>query len=58
MRWGVTPIPAWQLLTSWVILTLTAGLSILAAARIFRVGMLMYGQGLNWKAVWNAVRAR
>jgi ABC-2 type transport system permease protein len=58
LRWGMTAIPIWQLVVSWILLTASAGFSIFASARIFRVGMLMYGQGLNLRAAWNAIRAR
>jgi ABC-2 type transport system permease protein len=57
LRWGVSGIPSWQIIISWLILTGSALLSVIASARIFRIGMLMYGQGLNFWAVWKAIRA-
>ncbi len=56
MRWGATVVPVWQLAVSWVLLVASAGLSVWAAARIFRTGMLRYGQPLNLAAAWAAVR--
>ena len=56
MRWGATVVPIWQLAVSWVLLVAAAGLSVWAAARIFRIGMLRYGQPLNLVAAWAAVR--
>jgi len=58
LRWGMTVIPAWQLILSWVLLVATAGLSVWASARIFRVGMLRYGQRLSLRAVVEILRAR
>ncbi len=57
MRWAITTIPAWQLITSLVILTLFAVLSIWVAARVFRLGMLRYGQRLNVKRMLDALRS-
>ena len=56
MRWGVTVVPVWQLAVSWVLLVASAGLSVWAAARIFRTGMLRYGQPLDLRAAWAAMR--
>lgn len=58
MRWGLTIIPAWQLVLSWLILVGTAVSSIWAASRIFRAGMLHYGQPLNLQATLSALRAK
>lgn len=57
LRWGMTVIPAWQLILSWVLLVATAGLSVWASARIFRVGMLRYGQRLDLRTVLQIIRA-
>lgn len=56
MRWAMTTIPAWQLVTSFVLLTLSAGLSIWTAARVFRYGMLRYGQRFNVKRILDTFR--
>lgn len=55
MRWGLG-LPTWQLIASWLILVGTAALSIWLAARIFRQGMLRYGQRLEMREVIAALR--
>jgi ABC-2 type transport system permease protein len=57
-RWGMTVMPAWQLIASWVLLVGTAGLSVWASARLFRVGMLRYGQRIDLRAALQIIRAR
>jgi len=57
VRWSLTVVPLWQMAVSWTLLVISAGLSIWAAARILRVGILSYGQRLSLHAVWRAVRA-
>lgn len=56
MRWGLTTIPPWQLLVSWTLLVASAAASIWAAARVYRAGMLHYGQRLSWPAIRAALR--
>lgn len=56
LRWGLGTVPWWQIGISWASLVATAMLMLWAAARIFRVGMLRYGQPLNLKAALAAVR--
>jgi ABC-2 type transport system permease protein len=56
LRWGFSTIPMWQLVVSWVILVATTLGAMWAAARVFRVGMLRFGQPLNLKSVVAAVR--
>lgn len=58
LRWAMTVIPAWQLAVSWLVLMGSAGLSIWASSRIFRVGMLRYGQDLSLKAAFQALRSK
>ncbi len=58
MRWAMSVVPMWQVVLSWLILIGTAVLSVIASARIFRVGMLRYGQGLKLRGVWAAIRSR
>ncbi|HEY4690350.1 MAG TPA: ABC transporter permease [Anaerolineae bacterium] len=58
LRWGVTVIPVWQLIAGWLLLAGSAVVSIWAAARIFRFGMLQYGQRLRFKEMLAAVRGR
>jgi len=56
MRWGMTMIPAWQLAASLLVLVGSAIFAVWAAARIFRVGMLNYGQRIRLRAVITAIR--
>ncbi|NLG28046.1 MAG: ABC transporter permease [Chloroflexi bacterium] len=56
MRWAFTTIPLWHLIVSWVLLALTALASIVLATRVFRVGMLHYGQPLSLASAVKAVR--
>ena len=56
LRWGMSTVPNWQMIVSWVILVSTAGAAMWAAARIFRAGMLRYGQPLTLRSVMGALR--
>jgi ABC-2 type transport system permease protein len=56
LRWGVSSIPAWQIGISWLILAGTTVLIMWASARIFRVGMLQYGQPLRLKTAVSALK--
>ena len=58
LRWGLGAVPAWQLVVSWLLLVATVVAMIWAAARVFRVGMLRYGQPLSLKAAVRAVQGR
>ena len=56
LRWGLGTIPFWQIGLSWIILAGSTALAIWAAARVFRAGMLRYGQPLTLKSVLSALR--
>lgn len=56
MRIGFSAVPAWELVAGWVLLVAGAAGSIWAAARIFRSGMLRYGQRLRLKQVVSSLR--
>jgi len=56
LRWALAPIPFWQLAVSWLLMVLSAGISIWAAARIFRIGMLRTGQRMSFKSIWRVLR--
>jgi len=56
LRWGLGTIPLWQLGLSWTLLVASTIFMVWATARIFRAGMLRYGQSLNLKAALRAVR--
>ncbi|MFP4344899.1 MAG: ABC transporter permease [Anaerolineales bacterium] len=51
LRWGLSSIPLWQMVASWILLVLVAAGSVWVAARVFRMGMLRYGQRLKLQAV-------
>jgi ABC-2 type transport system permease protein len=57
MRWGVTAIPMWQLVLSFVLLLAAALGSIWLAARVFRLGMLQYGQPISLSGLTRLLRA-
>lgn len=56
MRWGATAVPFWQLAAGWGLLVGAAVLLVGLAARVFRVGMLHYGQPLSLRAVADILR--
>jgi ABC-2 type transport system permease protein len=56
MRWGVTAVPLWEVGLSFALLCLAALGSIWLAAKIFRAGMLRYGQPLNLAGLRDALR--
>lgn len=58
LRWGMGVVPLWQIVLSLALLIGTAVFAVWAAARVFRVGMLSYGQRLSLRAVVAAVRGR
>jgi hypothetical protein len=47
----------WQLVVSWLLLLACAVLSVWASARIFRMGMLRYGNSLDLKTAMAGLRA-
>ena len=56
LRWGLGTVPLWQIGVSWVLLVATTIFMVWAAARVFRAGMLRYGQPLNLKAAVAVIR--
>lgn len=57
MRLGVTSIPAWQLILSYLLVVAAALASIRVAARVFRLGMLRYGQPLSLAGLLELLRS-
>lgn len=57
MRWSMGVVPLWQLVASWVIVTASALGTTWIAARVFRMGMLRYGQRLSIKSILTGLRA-
>ncbi len=56
LRWGLGSVLLWQLGTSLVLLVATALFMAWAASRIFRLGMLRYGQPLNVRTIVKVLR--
>jgi ABC-2 type transport system permease protein len=53
IRLGFSSIPTWQLITSILLLVLSAIGAVWLAGRAFRLGMLRYGQRLRWKEIFS-----
>ncbi len=45
-------VPFWQLLVSWVLLILSIVLAVWFSAKIYRVGILMYGKKPTLREIW------
>lgn len=56
VRVPLVSVPAWQLIASLGILALTTLGMVWLAARVFRLGMLMYGKRLTLREIANALR--
>jgi len=56
MRIMSVPIPFWQVAVSVTLLVLSAGGAVWLAGRAFRLGMLRYGQRLNWRELFSVKR--
>lgn len=56
LRWGLGSVPLWQLSLSWLLLVVATIWMMRAATRLFRIGMLRYGQPLTVSSVLRAVR--
>jgi ABC-2 type transport system permease protein len=55
-RMTLAEIPTWQLFASFGILLASLAASIWFVARIFRAAMLMFGQALHPRQIWQALR--
>jgi ABC-2 type transport system permease protein len=56
LRLGLAEVPAWELAVAGLILIVTTILVIKAAAKVFRVGMLMYGKTASVAEMWKWMR--
>jgi ABC-2 type transport system permease protein len=56
LRWAMASVPIWQLIVSWLILVGSAGFSMWLGGRVFRMGILRYGQRLSAKSLITAMR--
>lgn len=53
---GSEPVPAWQIPATIAVGVLSALLAAWAAAKVFRVGILMYGKPPNFRTLWRWIR--
>jgi ABC-2 type transport system permease protein len=53
LRLGFAPVPAWQIATSTALMALSALGAVWIAGRALRLGMLRYGQRLNWRTLFS-----
>ena len=56
LRMGLTAIPTWQIILSLGIQIVSVLAVMWLAAKVFRLGMLMYGKPLTPRALWQALR--
>ena len=56
MRWGVSAVPLTELALSVALLILATIAVTWVAARIYRVGILMYGKKPTFKEIWRWMR--
>lgn len=56
LRWSMAVVPFWQLSLSWLLLAAASAAAIWASGRLFRTGMLRYGQRLNLRNILAAIR--
>ncbi len=56
VRLIATAVPTWEAALSLGILTLTVVGTERLAARIYKHALLLYGQKLSWKAIWQIIR--
>jgi len=56
LRLGLAEVPTWELVVAAIILLVTTLLVIKAAAKLFRVGMLMYGKTASVAEMWKWMR--
>lgn len=57
MRVCVETPPLWQVGLSWVLMGVSIWLAARAAGKLFRVGILMYGQAPTWATLGRALRS-
>ncbi|SDH51322.1 ABC transporter permease [Desulfosporosinus hippei] len=56
LRLGLAEVPTWELVVAAITLLVTTLLVIKAAAKLFRVGMLMYGKSASAAEMWKWMR--
>ena len=50
-------VPIWQILLSLVLLVLATLFMVFVAAKIYRIGILMYGNKASWKEIWKWIKS-
>ncbi len=55
-RYGMTAVPGWQMLVAVTLMAVAAVLAIVAAGRLFRVGLLRFGQKVPLSELFDALR--
>ncbi|MGC9467323.1 MAG: ABC transporter permease [Anaerolineae bacterium] len=58
LRWSLASVPLWQMVVSWTLLAGAALTSVWLAGRVFRMGMLRYGQRLRIGGIIKGLRER
>jgi ABC-2 type transport system permease protein len=56
LRMSLSALPAWQLIVSLLIMTVSAVVVIWAAARVFRWASLLYGKRATPREIWRVIR--
>jgi ABC-2 type transport system permease protein len=56
LRYGMTSVPAWQIAAAIAIMALSAAGAMWVAARIFRIGMLRFGQRISISEIAAGIR--
>jgi len=56
MRMGLTTVPAWEMWLSVAVQIISVVVVMWLGAKVFRLGMLMYGKALTPRTVWQALR--
>ncbi len=55
-RYGMTAVPGWQMIVAIALMAVAAVLAIIAAGRLFRVGLLRFGQKVPLSELFDALR--
>jgi len=50
-------VPIWELITSMLLLSISALIMIILAGKIYRIGILMYGNKVNLKELWRWIKS-
>ncbi len=57
MRVCVETPPMWQVVLSWALMAVSIWLAARGAGKLFRIGILMYGQSPTWATIGKALRS-